>query len=66
MCLFNLVSLSRKGSDDADLVLAKEANMKCPQTVISFYEERVTWIQKSEEENSKGIAFKIIYAVKIV
>ena len=39
-----------KGSDDADLVLAKECNTKCPQTVIKFYEDRVTWIQKNEDD----------------
>ncbi|NWX62531.1 CBX5 protein, partial [Promerops cafer] len=51
--MFLMKCVSPKDTDEADLVLAKEANLKCPQIVIAFYEERLTWHAYPEDSDSK-------------
>ncbi|KAM3870945.1 chromobox protein homolog 3-like [Diretmus argenteus] len=47
----NLAELTQqKDSDVPDLVPAHEANTRCPQMVISYYEERIVWRSGPEDE----------------
>ena len=42
-----------KGSNESDLVPSKEANIKCPQIVIKFYEERLSWAPPVNKDHDK-------------
>lgn len=54
--IFIISLLYRKDSDEADLVLAKEANHKCPQIVIAFYEERLTWHEDGDKKEKGAVS----------
>lgn len=47
-----MFNIKWKGADILDWVPAKEANVKCPQVVIKYYESCLTW--KTEDDGESG------------
>lgn len=48
-----------QGTDEADLITAKEANKKCPEVVIRFYEEHLMWHPPTNNEIQTKYVLKI-------
>nr|XP_054510120.1 single-strand selective monofunctional uracil DNA glycosylase [Agelaius phoeniceus] len=51
--LLSSLRIRFESAGEGILVLAKEANLKCPQIVIAFYEERLTWHAYPEDSEPK-------------
>lgn len=47
-----VLAFSIKWVEKADLVLSREAGKMCPQIIIDFYEERITWTNILSKDNS--------------
>lgn len=46
--LFSFVRIKWQSTDKPELVPARIANVKSPQQVIRFYEDRLTWANTDE------------------
>uniref|UniRef100_A0A3B4ACP8 Chromo domain-containing protein n=1 Tax=Periophthalmus magnuspinnatus TaxID=409849 RepID=A0A3B4ACP8_9GOBI len=48
--LFHYYFFCRKNSEDVALLPAREVSARCPQVVINFYEQKLTWHCSEDEQ----------------
>ena len=49
-----MVKWRESDEDDIDIVLASDANLKCPQVVIKFYEKRLIFNENSSSSSGSS------------